>query len=209
MFAAREGGNQRPSPYATRGMFCRIFERDMGRLYLLSYLLTADETVAERCFIEGLHIAQEANAIFEEWAEAWARRTIVLNAVRMISPRLIAETSESFRRVAGDAAKERPEVSAILKLPTFERFAFVMSVLEGYSDHECALHLACQRADITAARSRALSRMEWSAELHRAPGGIVSDQKGRESVPNLESSCMQRDEVVISIHPCPTKLTRC
>ena len=88
----------------------------------------------------------------------------------MIRPRLTAETSEPFGRVAGDPARDRPEITAILKLPTFERFAFVMSVLEGYSDHECALHLACMRADVTAARTRALEQMRKSAELHRTPG---------------------------------------
>lgn len=170
MFPAREPRNQQPSPYATSEVFCRIFEKDMDRLYLLSFLLTGEEAVAEQCFIGGLHIAQEAKTVFEEWAEAWSRRTIVLHAIRMIGPRVKAETSEPFGRVAGDPATERPEITALLKLSTFERFAFVMSVLERYSDHECALHLACMRAEVTAARTRVLKRLRKSAELHRKSG---------------------------------------
>jgi DNA-directed RNA polymerase specialized sigma24 family protein len=169
MFAARKPRNQQSSPYATGQVFCRIFEKDMGRLYLLSFLLTGEEDVAEQCFIGSLHIAQGAGAVFEEWAEAWARRTIVLNAIRMIGPRLKEEPSESFGRVVGDRARERPEIAAILELPTFERFAFVMSVLEGYSDHECALHLACMRAEVTAARNRALRQMRKFDELWWSP----------------------------------------
>ena len=35
------------------------------------------------------------------------------------------------------------EVMAIIALPAFQRFAFVMSVLEGYSNREAALLLDC------------------------------------------------------------------
>jgi hypothetical protein len=48
------------------------------------------------------------------------------------------------------------EISVLLDLVPFERFAFVMSVLEGYSDQDCALLLGCTRKDLIAARVRAL-----------------------------------------------------
>jgi DNA-directed RNA polymerase specialized sigma24 family protein len=181
MLAARRLRKQQPSPYATRGDFCRIFEKDMNRLYLLSFLLTADQAIAEQCFVCGLHTAQEGNPVFKEWAEAWARRTIILNAIRMMRPRLTADPSEPFRRVVGSAAAERAEISEILKLPVFERFVFVMSVLEDYSDHECALRLVCTRAEIRGARTRALEQMGRAAELRRQPVGIVSSQEQRDS----------------------------
>jgi hypothetical protein len=59
---------------------------------------------------------------------------------------------------------ERPEISVVLALPAFERFVFVMSVLEGYSDYNCSLLLACTRAEVTAARNRALRDIGVSAE---------------------------------------------
>jgi DNA-directed RNA polymerase specialized sigma24 family protein len=179
MFRARELRKQQPSPYTTRGDFCRIFERDLNRLYLLSFLLTADEAIAEQCFVGGLHTAQEGNPVFKEWAEAWARRMIILNAIRMIRPRLTAGTTEPFGRVAESAAAERTEIAEIVKLPAFERFVFVMSVLEGYSDRECALHLVCTLAEIRAARTRALEQMGRAAELRRKLVGIAPSQKER------------------------------
>ena len=181
MLAARKLREQQPSPYATRGDFCRIFERDMNRLYLLSFLLTADEATAERCFVGGLHTAQEGNPVFKEWADGWARRTIILNAIRMIRPQLRADATEPFARVAGSVAAERAEIAEILELPVFERFVFVMSVLEDYSEHECALRLASTRAEIRAARTRALEQMGRAADRRRPLVGIASSQKGRDS----------------------------
>ena len=173
MFGAKKLRKQQPSPYATRGDFCRIFEKDMNRLYLLSWLLTADEAIAEQCFVGGLHIAQEGNPVFKEWAEAWAARMITLNAIRMVRPRLTADTTEPFGRVADRAATERAEMAEIVKLPVFERFVFVMSVLEHYSEHQCSLHLGCTRAEVRAARTRALEQMGRAAELRGKPGDVA------------------------------------
>ena len=93
MFGRRKVRNQESSPYATRNDFCRIFETNMKSLYLLSFLLTGDRTIAEQCFVGGLHIAQEGNQVFKEWAESWARRAIIQNAIRMIRPRKAADAS--------------------------------------------------------------------------------------------------------------------
>ena len=177
MFAARKLRKQQPSPYATKEDFCRIFEKDMNRLYLLSWLLTADEAIAEQCFVGGLHIAQEGNPVFKEWAEAWAARMIILNAIRMVRPRSTADATEPFGRVAERAATERVEMAEIVKLPVFERFVFVMSVLEHYSEHQCSLHLGCTRAEVRAARIRALEQMGRAAELRGKPGDVASRPK--------------------------------
>jgi len=58
MFDRRKRTNRVPEPYAMKSDFCRIFEKDMNRLYLLSFLLTGDRSTAEKCFVGGLHIAQ-------------------------------------------------------------------------------------------------------------------------------------------------------
>jgi hypothetical protein len=42
-----------------------------------------------------------------------------------------------------------------------------MSVLEGYSDHDCSILLGCARRDVLAARNRALQRIGDAAGLHR------------------------------------------
>ena len=177
MFGARKLGKQQPSPYATTTDFCQIFETHMSRLYRLSFLLTGDEPTAEQCFLAGLQMAQEGNPIFNNWAEAWARRMIILDAIRVLHPQLIVNNSESFGRLAGDCATDRIEIAEIVKLPMFERFAFVMSVLEGYSDHECSLHLGCTRAAVAAARVRALERIGRAAELRDKLVSIASAHK--------------------------------
>jgi len=182
MFADRKSRNPKTSPYISKEAFCRIFEKDMGHLYLLCFLLTGEEAVAEQCFIEGLHVTQEANAVFEEWAEAWACRTVILNAIRLTHPRMGAETSQRLGRVAAVPTRERPEITAILELPTFERFVFVMSVLEGYSEHECALHLDCMRADVKKTRIRALEGIRSSTLLHRTPGEYQLGSEERVSI---------------------------
>ena len=148
--------SQEPAVYATREDFCRIFQKDMNRLYRLSFLLTADRSMAEQCFVDGLHMSREGDPVFKEWAESWARRTIIVNAIRMIRPVPTDDRmSVAEGCTIGEQLTEPPEIAAIVELPVFERFAFVMSVLEGYSDNECSRHLSCTRGDVVAARTRA------------------------------------------------------
>jgi DNA-directed RNA polymerase specialized sigma24 family protein len=50
-------------------------------------------------------------------------------------------------------------VDRLLSLRDFDRFVFVMSVLERYSEHECALLLGCTPPDVREARTRALQHI--------------------------------------------------
>jgi hypothetical protein len=59
---------------------------DRVRLYLLSFLLTADQAKAERCFVPGLDLAAEDNAALRDWAHSWARRIVIGNALRHSAP---------------------------------------------------------------------------------------------------------------------------
>jgi DNA-directed RNA polymerase specialized sigma24 family protein len=143
------------APYATSSDFCKIFQADMDRLYLLSLLLTATAELAERCFVEGLQDARNGNRVFKEWAHAWSRRMIIKNAIRALgpSPDAAAEVRES---VELDIFSDVPQIRALFTLPVFERFVFVVTALEGYSDRECALLFGSTRQAVAAARIRAL-----------------------------------------------------
>jgi len=190
MFGRRKIRSLEPSPYATRSDFCRIFDGDMNRLYLLSLLLTGDRTLAEQCFVGGLHIAQEGNYVFKQWAESWARRATIQNAIRMIRPLRAGDGFHSTAdRDTDDAKPEQAEIAAVVELPVFERFVFVMSVLESYSDKECSLLLGCTRGDVAAARTRALERLGKFADVQRKLVSIASKPKSRrdndESAPQL------------------------
>ena len=161
----------KPTPYATASDFCRIFNNNMDGLYLLSFVLTGDHDMAEKCFVRGLNGSSKGNPVFKEWAESWARRVIIQNAIQMVRPRVsINGASTGKADQAGDVA----EIARLLSLPDFERFAFVMTVLEHFSDQEASLLLNCTRGDVTAARTRALEQLGKIAET----GTVVSASNG-------------------------------
>jgi DNA-directed RNA polymerase specialized sigma24 family protein len=62
-------------------------------------------------------------------------------------------------------ASEREETVAILGLRPFERFVFVMSVLERYSDQDCSVLLGCARRDVVAARLRAFQQLDTQSNF--------------------------------------------
>ena len=159
-----------PTPYASSADFRRIFDEDMNGLYLLSFLLTADHEKAEQCFVSGLEDAVDGNPVFKEWARSWARRAIIRNAVRVINPRPVeGSNGSSFASVNADKTQSvegQAEIAAVLALEPFERFVYVMTVLERYSDHECSVLLGCARRDVLAARTRALRQMGSAMEMH-------------------------------------------
>jgi hypothetical protein len=174
----KDGGNMseakhitKPTPYASRDDFRRIFDEDMNGLYLLSFLLTADRETAERCFVSGLEDAVEGNPVFKEWARSWARRAIIRNAVRAINPRAPEAGGRGNSSSVDGTDKTLPaeqhvEIAAVLALEPFERFVYVMTVLERYSDHDCSLLLGCARRDVLAARARALRQIGSASESH-------------------------------------------
>jgi hypothetical protein len=159
-----------PTPYASSDDFQRIFDQDLNSLYLLSFLLTADREKAEQCFVSGLEDAVEGNAVFKEWARSWARRAIIINAIRAIKPRPMGENGGSSSASASSNGKTLPveqvELAAVLALAPFERFVYVMTVLERYSDHDCSLLLGCARRDVVAARTRAFKEIGSAMASH-------------------------------------------
>lgn len=171
MLGAKQIAKAIPTPYATSADFCRIFGQEMHSLYLLAFLLTADHETAEKCFVRGLGDSVEGRPVFKEWAYSWARRTIIQNAIRVISPRPMEKNGNSnsaWDHSAHPLGTQQSEISAILELAPFERFAFVMSVLERYSDQECSVLLGSTRRDLITARTRALQQIAALAESRRS-----------------------------------------
>lgn len=165
IFGAKRVNTPSNSLYATSEDFCRIFEKDMNRLYLLSLLLTGDPELAQKAFVRGLEDSKAGNPVFKEWAESWAKRTVIINSIRMLGPRP-GNASVLARKSARKEIPELPEkLAAIVGLAAFERFVFVMSVLEGYSARDCRLLLNCSNFDIAEARAQALQQLGESAEI--------------------------------------------
>ena len=155
--------------YATSVEFCELFRREMKSLYLLCLLLTAKHENAEECFVSSFDECLEGNSVFKEWAHSWAKRMIVKNAIQMIAPRLctdkdaVADPSDVCCGVQGTQAAHRAMVE-ILALHDFERFVFVLSVLERYSDRDCAFLLGCTQHEVFEARAKAF----WQIGDHNA-----------------------------------------
>jgi len=155
-----------PMPYASSGDFQRVFHEEKDDLYRLSFLLTADHEKAQRCFVSGLEDSVKQNSVFKEWARSWARRAIIQCAVRVINPRPTQENVASGLNSSGKMPEgELPEIAAVLELKAFERFVFVISVLEHYSEHECSILLGGSRRNVIAARLRAVQQIEMQSRF--------------------------------------------
>jgi DNA-directed RNA polymerase specialized sigma24 family protein len=171
----------KPKPYASSDDFRRVFDEDMNSLFLLSFLLTADREKAEQCFVSGLEDAVEGNPVFKEWARSWARRVIIVNAVRAINPRPMEENGRSSSAPVSSRGKTPPveqvEIAAVLALDPFERLVYVMTLLERYSDQDCSLLLGCARRDVVTARTRALEQIGSAMASHSSERPPASSEK--------------------------------
>jgi hypothetical protein len=134
-----------------------IFAEEMDNLYWLAFLLTADSNMAEQCFVGGLGECVDQTHASMELARSLARRAIVADAIRIIRP--VPEESANGCLVDADSPTTvgaRNPFAVIVSLRAFERFVFVMSVLEGQSDEDCQSLLRCTRQELVMARKSAL-----------------------------------------------------
>jgi hypothetical protein len=78
----------------------------MTRLYPLSYFLTANPGMTERCFVCDFGDCIQRNLVFQKWARSWSRRTkprgrsigSKLGSARcMVAPELNCCALDSFR----------------------------------------------------------------------------------------------------------------
>jgi FixJ family two-component response regulator len=150
--------------YATCEDFLKIFDQDINGLYQLSFLLTRDHLKAGSCFVAGFEDCAEGSRVFREWARAWAKRMIILNVIRELNPRPGRSNSPAFPN--GSFPKQESkglikhfDVDSVLRLGDFERFVFVLCVLEHYREHECALLLGCSASEVRDARTRAIEKL--------------------------------------------------
>jgi DNA-directed RNA polymerase specialized sigma24 family protein len=64
-----------------------------------------------------------------------------------------------------------------LRLADFDRFVFVMSVLEHYSEHDCALLLGCPPREIREGRTRALKELANSPQRESSENQLLVLEK--------------------------------
>jgi hypothetical protein len=138
--------------------FCQLFAQETRTLYLLSLLLTADPGLAEECVMSSLDDCLNGVAVAAGREHAWARRSVVKNAIRLIGPDLLSATTGARQREQG-YYQEHPTIRNVFALRDFERIVFVLSVLEQYPDRDCAALLGCVAQEIKDTRTQALRRV--------------------------------------------------
>src|SRR3954469_14350673 len=135
---------ERATEYATCKDFKQIFTEDMVGLHRLAFLLTADHAKAEQCFVAGLEDSIHGNPVFRQWARAWSKRAIIQSAIKAIAPMPTRHRALPGAAIpeAADAQWSGNNVESVATMVAswepFERFVFVMAVLEGYGLRECA-----------------------------------------------------------------------
>jgi DNA-directed RNA polymerase specialized sigma24 family protein len=151
--------------YATCKDFLKCFVEDLDGLYQLSFLLIGDHQRAERCFVAGIDSCVKANWVFRERARAWAKRMIIENAIRELNPRRQCSSSSALLPTAlskdqqSSGPIEHFDLYAMLGLADFERFVFVLCVLERYGVHESALLLGCSASEVREACTEAIEKL--------------------------------------------------
>jgi DNA-directed RNA polymerase specialized sigma24 family protein len=148
--------------YATREDFRKILDEDLNRLYQLSFLLTADRQKAERCFVASIEDCANENRVFREWARPWTKRVVVENAIRELKPRPSRSNSSSLpslRNQQSSSPTGHFTTDALLRLEDFERFVFVLCVLESYRENDCTLLLGCSASQVREAWTRAIQTL--------------------------------------------------
>lgn len=194
----------REAQFATCKDFQKIFTEDMNSLHLLALLLTADAQKAEQCFVAGLEDSIQGNLVFRQWARSWSKRAIIKNAIKEIAP--AAGQSAGLAALNGrqanaastiatlktndktrDAQKDAM-LAAVLELETFSRFVFVMSILESYSDRECATLLGVTMQDVAAATLRAVEHLGSRAQEALATAAVATAAPALTSVATATTS---------------------
>jgi len=152
---------ERATEYASCKDFQQIFTEDIVGLHRLAFLLTADHGKAEQCFVAGLEDSIHGNPVFRQWARSWSKRAIIQSAIKAIAPvptrhGVLPETADAQWQNGDDVESIAAVVAG---WEPFERFVFVMAVLEGYGLRECAALLACHVPDVIVAKSWAMQRL--------------------------------------------------
>jgi hypothetical protein len=158
--------DERAIPYPTVTDFLKTFNEEMHSLYLLSFLLTADHDKAEQCLVSAMGECVEGIGVLVDWARSWTRGAVLKHAIQMIMPvREHTDCVSVISRKRSVAPAENNPFATIVLLDAFERFVFVMSILEGQSEEECANLLKCSRRDVMIARVLAIKRQSSTDSL--------------------------------------------
>lgn len=165
--------------YAKHADFCDVFRNHTKHLYLLAFLLTTNHEESEQCFLSAVEEAFQEPAVFKEWVRSWIKRRLIENAIKIVSPALAGNGQRCELWSAGQREAQREcEIDSVTKLAALERFVFVMSILERYSNWDCALLMGCSMNRVAQARIKALRRLPDLAALFPRGNGLPMPRLG-------------------------------
>jgi hypothetical protein len=148
--------------YASKEEFASVFESERAGLRRLALLLTANSEAAKRCLLRAFRECVARSSVSREWVLSWARRMVICNAISLVigsGGRSFVNTNDAADNGLASFSPDdllgpigTPE--SICGLPEFERFVFVICVLERYSIHDCALLLGKSPREVNDVRNR-------------------------------------------------------
>jgi len=115
-----------------------------AKSYWIALVLTGDEKKASRIVTSGIHEIADSGTVFGEWMCAWGIGVVIKACVALRADELRKEegSGEYWRAKAAEGStielQQAPLSTervrrALLLLPLFPRFVYVLRVLEGYS----------------------------------------------------------------------------
>ena len=167
---------QRSQAYASAEDFCAIFRDDMDSLYSLALVLTGSHELAHKSFLAALHDCRTGSTVFQEWARSWSRRAVIKSAIRLLGSIQPSANDEPQAEVEALANEMDASARSFLRLNRFDRFVFVVSVLEGYTLRECAVLLNAGPREVEQARVRALKQIADGSQ-NISPASYVNNSQ--------------------------------
>jgi len=132
-----------------------------GKLYWVAFILTGDDKKAREIVLPAVDDIADCHTFFGEWLCNWTIRIVITSCARHHAKELNEEngSGDRWRSKLADyssvklqvpsVSKERLQ-SALLSIPLFPRFAFLLRVFEHYSIPEMARTLDVDEDSCTA-----------------------------------------------------------
>ena len=145
---------------------------EMSELYLLAFMLTADKETAAECVLDAMddYLNSSVGNLID-WVGSDGKRAVIVHAVRLVGPKVKALHSWSLPDgTRPSIAPNYQPFAVITTLNAFERFVYVLTILEGYGEEECASVLQCLQAEVVAA-SKLSDQLFGLSDLEEASPG--------------------------------------